>query len=152
MWADLLKVRNLYLQGSKFIVGNGKKILFWKDRWLYDQPIAPIYLDLFKMVQQQDITLAEVTRNLHLLTFSRWLVDDWERQWNSILDDMSRISLKDCNDSVYWRFSKKGLFSVKSMYDSLTANDSGPYHKKSGRVGSLVKSKSFSAWLSITQF
>jgi hypothetical protein len=28
MWADLLKVRNLYLQGRKFVIGNGKNILF----------------------------------------------------------------------------------------------------------------------------
>jgi hypothetical protein len=28
MWTDLLKVRNLYLQGRKFVIGNGKNILF----------------------------------------------------------------------------------------------------------------------------
>jgi hypothetical protein len=49
MWADLLKVRNLYLQGRKFVIGNGKNILFWKDSWLYDQPIAMLYPNLFKM-------------------------------------------------------------------------------------------------------
>jgi hypothetical protein len=89
-----------------------------------------LYPDLFKMTQQQDVTLAEVMLNPHALTFSRWLVDVWAEQWKVILNDMSKISLKDCNDVVCWKFGKKGLFTVKTMYDCLTTNDSGPYHKK----------------------
>jgi len=55
-----MKIRDIYLQGKKFINGDGKKILFWKDRWLYDQPLAQLFPDLFKLSQQQDITLADV--------------------------------------------------------------------------------------------
>jgi len=81
-----------------------------------------LYPDLFKMTQQQDVTMAEVMLNPHALTFSRWLVDVWAEQWKMILNDMSKISLKDCNDVVCWKFGKKGLFTVKIMYDGLTTN------------------------------
>jgi hypothetical protein len=82
------------------------------------------------MAQQHDITLADVKHNLASLTFSRWLVGDWKKQWDSILCDMSNIQLNDSADIVTWRPSPKGLFTVKTMYNTLTSNDSGPYHKK----------------------
>lgn len=98
MWADLLKVRNLYLQGRKFLIGNGKKILFWQDNWLYDRPIAHIFPDLFKI--QQDITLSETMRDPLNLTFSRWLVDIWKKQWDKIMSDMAKIQIKEYDDSI----------------------------------------------------
>lgn len=113
MRTDLLKVRNLYLQGRRFIVGNGKKILFWKDSWLYDRPISLLFPDLFKMAQQRDITLAEVVLNPLSLTFSRWLVDIWKTQWDNIISDMKKVQLKDSDDVVTWRFNKKGFFFCK---------------------------------------
>ena len=48
------------MQGRKFIIEDGKKILFWKDRWLYDQPLNFLFPDLFKMAQQHDMS------NVHL--------------------------------------------------------------------------------------
>lgn len=59
IWADLLEVRNIYVQGRNFVVGNGKEILFWYDNWLYDQPLNVLFLDLFKMTQQPNITVAQ---------------------------------------------------------------------------------------------
>lgn len=76
VWADLLKVRDLYVQGRSFIIGNGKSILFWKDRWLGDQPLMNTFPDLFKMTKQPSITLAEAKCDPANISFSRWLVDD----------------------------------------------------------------------------
>jgi hypothetical protein len=130
MWADLLKIRNLYLPGRKFLVGNGKKILFWKDRWLYDKPLDILFPDLFKMAQQQDISLAKAKMNPDKITFSRCLVDQWQKQWEHITSELSKISPNDSDDIVLWRFGKKCHFSVKSMYDMLIVNDLGSYFKK----------------------
>jgi hypothetical protein len=59
---------------------------------LYQQPLAQLYPDLFKMAQQQDITLADVKHYNHLgLTFSRWLIDDWNVQLDTIIADMANI-------------------------------------------------------------
>ena len=118
IWADLLKIRDIYLQGRKFIIGDGKKNLFWRDRWLYDQPLAQLFPDLFKMSQQQDIALAAVKLNPQSLTFSRWLVDVWKSQWYEILADTANISLKYDNDVVYWKFGAKEHFTVKFVYNA----------------------------------
>lgn len=82
------------------------------------------------MAQQHDITIAEVKCDLGNLTFSRWLVGVWNEQWDSIVFDMSNVRLSDCADVVTWKFSPKGLFTIKLVYNTLTSNDSGPYHKK----------------------
>jgi hypothetical protein len=39
IWSDLLKVRDVYLQGWKIIVENGQKTLFWRDKWLYEKSL-----------------------------------------------------------------------------------------------------------------
>lgn len=130
MWADLLKVRDIYLQGRKFVVGNGKKILFWKDRWAHDQPFAELFPDLFKMAQKHNISLAEVKNDPNSVHFSRWLVGIWKKQWDSIVYDISMTQLNNSDDYVIWKFGTKGTFTVKSVYNALTANESGPSHRK----------------------
>lgn len=146
MWADRLKIRNLYLQGRKITIGNGKKALFWKDSWLYEQPICVLFPELCKMAQQQNATVAEAVLAPHNLSFSRWLVDKWLRQWNKIKADMAQIQLNDCDDLVSWRFGKHGAFTVKSMYDCLSVNESGPYHKEIWKSRIPNKIKNF-LWL-----
>jgi hypothetical protein len=39
IWSDLLQVRDVYLQGWKIIVENGRKTLFWRDKWLYEKSL-----------------------------------------------------------------------------------------------------------------
>ena len=70
------------------------------ERWLYDQPLAQLFPDLFKMSQKQDITLAVVKLNPRSLTFSRWLVDVWKSQWDEIMADTANTSLKSNTDVV----------------------------------------------------
>jgi len=53
IWADLLKIRDIYLQGRKVIIGNGKKTLFWKDKWLYEKSLEVLFPDLFAMCLNQ---------------------------------------------------------------------------------------------------
>lgn len=146
IWADLLKVRDLYIQGREYIVGDGKRISFWKDKWLYDQTLESLFPDLYKMAQQHDITLAEVKLNPSCVTFSRWLVGVWRKQWDSLLLAVKKIQLIDTVDIVKWRLSPKGLFTVKSMYNALTLNDLGSYHKEVWKSKILAKIQIF-LWL-----
>lgn len=85
IWADLLKIRDIYLQGRKFKVGNGKTTLFWHDSWLYDKPLKVLFPDLCKMSMQQDITVHQVKSNPQSVTFTRWLVGGWRRNWEKNL-------------------------------------------------------------------
>jgi len=93
IWADLLKVRKIYLQGRKLNVRDGQRTLFWKDIWLYDQPLCMLYPDLFAMCQQSDLTVFQVKTDIQSVTFSRWLVDIWKENWEKIVHDLANVHL-----------------------------------------------------------
>lgn len=129
IWTDMLKIKGVYLQGRKMILGNGKRTLFWHDTWLYDKPLIHLFPDLFAMCNQQKITVEKMKMDPSAVTFTRWLVDSWRDSWEQILIDSDNIRLVASDDKVAWKFGTKGLFSVKSVYSALTVNESGKYHK-----------------------
>jgi hypothetical protein len=47
-----------------------------------------------------------------------------------ILHDTSLFNLNLCDDRVSWKFGLKGIFSIKSVYNALTINETGRYHKR----------------------
>lgn len=55
IWNDLLKVKDIYLRGRSIKLGDGEKISFWKDTWLYDKPLNQLHPDLYKLCQQKEI-------------------------------------------------------------------------------------------------
>ena len=46
-WKNLVKVRPIFLEHVKFIVGNGSSIRFWRDWWCGDAPLAAQFPVLF---------------------------------------------------------------------------------------------------------
>lgn len=81
------------------------------------------------MCQQPVISIFQVKNDI-FVTFSRWLVDSWKEDWDKIVHDITNVCLNDGMDIGRWKFGCKGHFSVKSVYNALTVNDTGPYHKK----------------------
>ena len=53
IWYDLLKVKEVYLQGRGISIRNGKRTRFWSDPWLYDKPISYIAPTLFVCVSKK---------------------------------------------------------------------------------------------------
>jgi hypothetical protein len=118
-----------------------KKTLFCRDTWLYEKPLNILYPNLFKLCEQPDISLYSVKMNSLVITFTRWLVDDLREHWNNILRDVSNIILDTSDDVILWKFGNKGSFTVKSVYNALSTNDVGPYHKKiwKGNIPAKIK-------------
>ena len=61
--------------------------------------------------------------------------------------DTSLINLGLNDDVVSWKFGLKGIFSVKSVYNALTVNEIGRYHKKIWKGKILEKLKKIYGWL-----
>jgi hypothetical protein len=148
IWTDLLKIRDVYLRGRKVIVGNGRKALFWHDKWLYEKSLIQLFPYLFAMCSQQNITVEEVEVNPSAVTFTRWLVDSWRDNWEQILLDTSNVILDGRADMVSWKFGNKGLFSVKLVYNALAVNESGKYHKMIWKSKNPEKLKIF-LWMAV---
>lgn len=141
VWSDLLKIKNIYLQGRVRKIKNGQNTLFWKDRWLFDQPLSDVFPELFAMCLQPNMSVAVLKSNPAAVTFTRWLVDGWRVSWHKILSEVDNIHLSAGDDMTTWKFGNKGLFSVKSVYNAMTANDSGLYAKMiwKGKIPSKIK-------------
>jgi hypothetical protein len=54
---------------------------------------------------------------------------------------MVSIVLSEGDDMISWKFGNKGLFSVKSVYNAMTANESGTYVRIiwKGKIPSKIK-------------
>lgn len=106
IWADLLKIRHIYLQGKRMCVNNGIKTLFWLDCWLYEKPLAQLYSDLFKLAVNQKITVYEVINDPKQVSFSRYLVDGWKSDWEKILYDIDKKQFLNKEDVVTWKYGE----------------------------------------------
>lgn len=76
-----------------------------------------------------------------MISFTRWLTDYLQLNWQKILNDMNTLNFTTEKDVVSWKFGNLGQFSVKSVYNAMTRSDSGPYHKKiwKGKVPAKIK-------------
>jgi hypothetical protein len=59
---------------------------------------------------------------------------------------MNKLDFGPGEDRVFWKFGALGRFTVKSVYNALTIDDSGPYHKNIWKAKIPAKIKIF-LWL-----
>lgn len=73
MWNDLIKVKEMYLEGRKMAVGNGKMCDFWHDAWCGEVSLKEKFPSLFEVCYEQVISVAHMAQKGWRLTFRRWL-------------------------------------------------------------------------------
>ena len=103
------------------IVGNGEKILFWKDRWLDGHTIAEIAPNLVKSVHKQTAKRRTVAQ---ALLNGKWVEDIKGAltvqilvEYLQIWDLVDGLTLQqDVPDQFRWKFTQSGLYSSKSAY------------------------------------
>jgi hypothetical protein len=125
VWADLLKVKQIYLRGRQIITKNGKQTLFWKEKWLYDQPLCTVAPVLFEWCEEKNITANQFLMKNGQLQFNRWLPPIFFEQWLNIIDKVYNYEFNINNDVIKWKWGGKGKFTTKSVYDHLTQDDDG---------------------------
>ena len=125
VWRRIWGVREVVTQGSRWLIGNGKDVNFWQDRWIL-RPVT------FKLIT----TKPPDTQLFHVSD----LIDTNLGGWN---DDLVKRSFLPCNveailniplclswpaDKLVWHYTTSGVFSVRSAYHLIMAN-------KSSRIG-----------------
>ena len=115
MWCDLLKVRDIYLQGRVVSIKNGVKTRFWCDPWLYDKPLMVIIPTLFLLCDQKEVFVADVKNGNVQITFRRRLTDGLQLSWDGIKVDVERYQLQEIEDQIIWRIGKNKKISMKSF-------------------------------------
>jgi hypothetical protein len=100
VWADLLKVKQIYLRGRQIITKNGKLTLIWKDKWLHDQPLCIVALVLFEWCKEKNVIVNQLLMKNGQLQFNRWLPPIFFEQWLNIIDKVYNYEFNINNDVI----------------------------------------------------
>jgi len=119
VWNDLLKVKEVYMKNRLMVLGNGEMIDFWNDAWCGITPLKKVFPELFDLCNEQKILVAEVAKKSWRFSFRRWLDEHLQNQLRRLYDLLSPFSVSVARDTPKWVKGEKGLFSVKTTYNSL---------------------------------
>jgi len=92
------------------IVGNGKSISFWHDKWCSLVSLADKFPGLFQISEDQDCTVEYMKLNNWRLSFRRWLHEDLQCQLKRLHDIVYRYGTNSDKDHAKWDWNKNGLF------------------------------------------
>jgi hypothetical protein len=120
VWKDLLKVKHLYTMGRMMLVANGQATDFWKDAWCGTSAFCDKFPQLFNICSQQQITVAEVAALEWQFNFCKWMTPEIQSQRRQMRDSLAMIALNEESDKPKWKYTKNGIFSVKSLYEKLS--------------------------------
>jgi hypothetical protein len=84
-------------------VENGKLCRFWQDCWIKNAPLKIIFDDLYKLVRDQDCTVADCWERMRSgrLTLKELSVHDYDR-WLELNHELSGVILNSNPDKVIW--------------------------------------------------
>lgn len=108
---------------------NGKYISFWCDCWLGDTPICSQYPILYDLCIHKGISVYEVARQRWVIQIRITLPPMIRNLWDDLVIKWNNVHLVESKDEVKWSLTSNGKFSVRSLYDYMTKNDSGPSYK-----------------------
>jgi hypothetical protein len=143
VWSDLLKVRHIYLKGRELVVKNGKLTSFWLDSWLGVNPLCLMYLILYELCTDKTCSMYQVRQRDWVLNFSIRLPGVIRWQWYDLAHKLNQAVLSEDDDLSLWRWTASKQFSVKSVYEQPTKNDSGPSFKRIWKTKIPEKTKVF---------
>jgi len=117
IWYDLLKVRDIYLQGRGIRFKNGGKTRFWCDPWLYDKSILAVVPALLILCDQKEVSAADVKSGQIQITFRRWLTDDLQSCWDKVCSGVDSFFLQEGEDVIIWKFERALLWYLQITVD-----------------------------------
>jgi len=117
------QVKAFFAAAVVSIVGNGKNVLFWTDRWMAGQSLEHTFPHLFRAVT----TRGKGRTVFDALDNRRWVSDlkgtltmDVIFEYLQLWDFLENFELQpDLEDTHIWQFSNTGTFSIKSAYEAL---------------------------------
>jgi mannosylglycoprotein endo-beta-mannosidase len=108
-------------RGFKYIVGDGRKIRFWRDIWSGGCPLKIVFPHLFDICNQHDWSVRRVCNpEFGDLTFRRNFGLRGEAEFSDMMDLINSVTLSETRDLVQWVLEKCGSFSTSFLYNDLT--------------------------------
>src|SRR4051812_15242028 len=115
-----MRTKDLFFCRVIFLVGNGMSTRFWKDTWLEETPLAIQYPIIYNIVQRKEDYVGTIFQPTPLnIQFRRALVGERWNSWMHLVRRLIDVQLPDQPDSMHWKLTRKGVFTVKSFYMDL---------------------------------
>ena len=146
IWRSILFAREVIKMGSRWVIGNGRRVHIWNDRWI---PVA----DMYKVISLK----VQIRGGEEMVSA---LIDEESRGWNSNLIrtsflpreaevilgiPLSPIALE---DSQVWIKMPNGIFTVKSAY-KIAYKMLKEANSENHNAGCLENSKMQALWKAI---
>eukprot|EP00268_Persea_americana_P033450 TRINITY_DN3312_c0_g1_i6.p1 TRINITY_DN3312_c0_g1~~TRINITY_DN3312_c0_g1_i6.p1 ORF type:complete len:225 (-),score=29.21 TRINITY_DN3312_c0_g1_i6:634-1308(-) len=111
IWKGIISSSEKFMQNIRCNVCLGKKILFWKDTWIGEEPLASKFPDLFNCARDKQANVENYMDRSGMSgqitwspTFRRNLKENEELQFLSLIDLLRDIHLsEDMEDTRIWK-------------------------------------------------
>jgi hypothetical protein len=128
-WQGLMEAKKLFWPFCRIVVGNGMNTRFWEDHWINDQPLSLVFPRLFSISLNHEITVSKAfAMGIRNLKFRRVIVGQKREQWIQMCVVCDVVTLSNDPDKLWWKLSKSGAFTVKSLYMALQNYGVVPYN------------------------
>jgi hypothetical protein len=123
-WKGFLWAAQYAKMGYRWLVGDGRKVIFSEDQWMGSCSLAIQYWNLYNIVNEKGCTIRDAWDGVDLkFTFRRTVDNRSMMLWQVLLMIASKISFKEELDQMVCKFSSNGRYSVQTLYTMV--NDRG---------------------------
>ena len=121
-WRSLaLGIREVVAKGHSWVIGNGREIKFWTDRWLSNQPLMIAAIgglpEGYEEVIARDMWV--VGGGWDLPRIAPFVAEETRQELAAVVVD----TVTETKDRLAWSQTKNGQFTVKSGYELITRDD-----------------------------
>lgn len=100
-----------------FHLGNGERILFWKEPWHHGVSFQHTFPELFGHCTRKNLTVAQAIGDGRWIRhLKRNLSAQATREFTALWTAINNTVLRDESDRVSWKWTADGEFSSKSAY------------------------------------
>lgn len=129
---NIIEVGHLFYPYTWFAIGNGSKVIFWKDLWWGSSTLESSYSRIFHIVSHKNALVSEIlSQNMDGLSWNLAFTRDlyeWEAPLvGKSMDDLHLIYISsEDDDTRIWSPFLDGSFSSKSFFLTLAENCFSP--------------------------
>jgi hypothetical protein len=128
-WKGVLWAARAAKMGYRWKIGNGRSVRFWEDHWFGSCSLAIQFWDLYVIVNEQNILIADVWDGRHLkLTFRRSVDQQLMNRWYELMSVAESIQFTGDEDAIIWKYECNGVYSVSSLYAIVNFRGITPVH------------------------
>ena len=151
-WKEIRKEGALMQNKVAFLVGNGRRVKFWKDIWWGNLALCNSFPSLYAFASSKKAWVEEFWDTSggegawsprFSKPFNDWEVEEVERLLLTIRGARLNPLME---DRMMWKVNSNGIFSVKSLYNDLSPRRAGLFPHGLIWNPSVPSKVSFFAW------